>query len=72
VHEAQVEVIAEGVYMHQVPHFVTLLCEQHGQLGGAVGNRTGLGCGSTGYPIHIFFLPGKKKLDRVPLLLRAQ
>jgi hypothetical protein len=32
VHEAQVEVIAEGVYMHQVPHFVTLLCEQHGQL----------------------------------------
>lgn len=51
VHEAQVEVIAEGVHVHQVPHLVTLLGEQHGQLGkwqpGA-----GLGHGSTGCPAH--------------------
>lgn len=33
VHEAQVEVVAERVHVHQVPHLVTLLCEQHGQLG---------------------------------------
>lgn len=32
VHEAQVEVIAEGVYMHQITDLVTLLCEQQGQL----------------------------------------
>lgn len=32
VHEAQVEVIAERVHMHQVPHLVALLGEQHGQL----------------------------------------
>lgn len=39
VHEAQVEVIAERVHVHQVPHLVTLLREQHGQLRG----RQGLG-----------------------------
>lgn len=33
VHEAQVEVIAEGVYMHQITDLVALLCEQQGQLG---------------------------------------
>lgn len=33
VHEAQVEVIAEGVHMHQITDLVTLLCEEHGQLG---------------------------------------
>lgn len=33
VHEAQVEVVAEGVHVHQVPHLVALLGEQHGQLG---------------------------------------
>lgn len=33
VHEAQVEVIAEGVHMHQITDLVTLLCEQQGQLG---------------------------------------
>lgn len=34
VHEAQVEVVAERVHVHQVPHLVALLCEQHGQLRG--------------------------------------
>lgn len=33
VHEAQVEVIAEGVHMHQITDLVTFLCEQQGQLG---------------------------------------
>lgn len=33
VHKAQVEVVAERVDVHQVPHLVALLCEQHGQLG---------------------------------------
>lgn len=36
VHEAQVEVIAERMHVHQVPHLVTLLREQHGQLGGGL------------------------------------
>lgn len=33
VHEAQVEVIAEGVHMHQITDLVAFLCEQQGQLG---------------------------------------
>lgn len=33
VHKAQMEIIAEGVHMHQITDLVTLLCEQHGQLG---------------------------------------
>lgn len=33
VHEAQVEVIAKGVHVHQVTDLVTLLRKQHGQLG---------------------------------------
>lgn len=33
VHQAQVEVIAEGVHMHQITDLVAFLCEQHGQLG---------------------------------------
>lgn len=32
VHQAQVEVVAEGVHVHQVTDLVTLLREQHGQL----------------------------------------
>lgn len=32
VNHSQVEVVAEGVDVHQVPHFVTLLCEEHGEL----------------------------------------
>lgn len=32
MHHTQVEVVAEGVNVHQVPHLIALLCEQHGQL----------------------------------------
>lgn len=32
MHHTQVEVVAEGVNVHQVPHLITLLGEQHGQL----------------------------------------
>lgn len=59
VHEAQMEVIAERVHVHQVPHLVTLLCEQHGQLGRQQ-QETGLGCGCTGCPIHVSFLLWKE------------
>lgn len=37
VRQPQVEVIAEGVYMHQVPDLVTFLSEQHGELRGKMG-----------------------------------
>lgn len=45
VHEAQVEVIAEGVYMHQITDLVALLCEQQGQLG-RNSRRQGSGVGA--------------------------
>lgn len=32
VHHPQVEVVAEGMDVHQVPHLVTFLGEEHGQL----------------------------------------
>lgn len=32
VHDSQVEVVAEGVHVHQVPHFVALFSEEHRQL----------------------------------------
>lgn len=32
VHDPQVEVIAEGMNVHQVPHFVALFSEEHGEL----------------------------------------
>lgn len=32
VNHSQVEVITEGVNVHQVPHLVTLLSEKHGEL----------------------------------------
>lgn len=32
VHHPQVEVVAEGVHVHQVSHLVALLREEHGQL----------------------------------------
>lgn len=32
VDDSQVEVIAEGVNVHQVPHFVALFSEEHGEL----------------------------------------
>lgn len=32
VDDSQVEVVAEGVDVHQVPHLVTLLSEEHGEL----------------------------------------
>lgn len=32
VSHTQVKVIAEGVDVHQVPHLITLLSEEHGQL----------------------------------------
>lgn len=59
VHEAQMEVIAERMHMHQVSHLVTLLCEQHGQLGRQQ-QETGLGCGCTGCPIHVSLLLWKE------------
>ena len=34
VHHAQVVVVAEGVHVHEVPHLVTLLGEEHGELEG--------------------------------------
>lgn len=44
VHEAQVEVIAERVHVHQVAHLVAFLSEQHGQLGsGQQGTGSGGG-----------------------------
>lgn len=42
VHEAQVEVIAEGVHVHQITDLVTLLCEEHGQLGSDRGGGAGV------------------------------
>lgn len=39
VHHPQVKVIAEGVHVHQVPHFIALLSEEHRQL---QHRRTGL------------------------------
>lgn len=32
MNNSQVEVIAEGVNVHQVPHLITLLSEKHGEL----------------------------------------
>lgn len=32
VNHSQVEVVAEGVDVHQVPHLIALLSEQHGEL----------------------------------------
>lgn len=32
MHHTQVEVVAEGVNVHQIPHLIALLGEQHGQL----------------------------------------
>lgn len=32
VNHSQVEVVAEGVNVHQVPHLVALLGEEHGEL----------------------------------------
>lgn len=32
VDHSQVEVVAEGVNMHQVPHLITFLSEEHGEL----------------------------------------
>lgn len=54
VHQAQVEVVAEGVHVHQVTDLVTLLREQHGQL--RRNSRGGLRVGDTGRPIH----PGQR------------
>lgn len=32
VNDSQVEVVAEGVNVHQVPHLITLFSEEHGEL----------------------------------------
>ena len=32
VNDSQMEIIAEGVNVHQVPHLITLLGEEHGEL----------------------------------------
>lgn len=32
VHNSQVEVVAEGVNVHQVPHLIALLSEEHREL----------------------------------------
>lgn len=44
VNHSQVEVVAEGVNVHQVPHLITLLSEEHGELkqrvGGTVSTST--------------------------------
>ena len=40
VHHAQVVVVAEGVHVHEVPHLVTLLGEEHGELEGVDSHTT--------------------------------
>lgn len=67
-HEAQVEVVAERVHVHQVPHLVTLLREQHGQLGsgeGGPGQETVAGCP----PVSLPSLPGKRQLKIHPVAM---
>lgn len=59
-HEAQVEVVAERVHVHQVPHLVTFLREQHGQLGGAAGTRSGPGRLPSTFP-SLSLSHGKRK-----------
>lgn len=70
VHEAQVEVVAERVHVHQVPHLVAFLREQHGQLGGAAGTRSGPGRLPSTFPSPSLS-HGKRKFV-FPLLLWAQ
>lgn len=66
VHEAQVEVVAKRVHMHQVPHLVTLLREQHGQLGSSGGDLVRKRW-QAARPSHSLLLPGKPQLKIHPV-----
>lgn len=57
VHEAQVEVIAEGVYVHQITDLVTLLSEQQGQLG----RNSRVRVWEHWLPNPYFLLPGQRR-----------
>lgn len=54
MHHSQVEVVAEGVNVHQVPHLITLLGEQHGQLRAETHTNTvTVGAEHTAASLHI-------------------